>query len=169
MAPKTEEERRAEETASRRHARLDNAGILHMSANSGEVHEKVSILPGFEPDYSACTFCLWEEDHTLGNALRWMLMKNPDVEYCGYSAPHPSEPKIHIRVQMYDGLSAVDALRKALAGLRDLFTTIDDKYAQSLQANKFVREDDVDVHKVVADTLRSRGFGVEGDEMDESA
>lgn len=32
-------------------------------------------LPGHEPDYSACTFCLWEEDHTLGNALRWMIMK----------------------------------------------------------------------------------------------
>lgn len=44
MAPKTEEERKNEEAASRRHARLDNAGILHMSANSGEVHEKVSIV-----------------------------------------------------------------------------------------------------------------------------
>lgn len=70
---------------------------------------------------------------------------------------------------MYDNLSAVDALRKALAGLRDLFTTIDTRYAQSLKGNKYVREDDVDVHQVVAETLRSRGFGVEGDEMDESA
>lgn len=26
---------------------------------------------------------------------------SPDVEFCGYSAPHPSEPKIHLRVQMY--------------------------------------------------------------------
>lgn len=32
-------------------------------------------LPGNEPDFSACTFCLEKEDHTLGNALRWMIMK----------------------------------------------------------------------------------------------
>lgn len=32
-------------------------------------------LPGHEADYSACTFCLAREDHTLGNALRWMIMK----------------------------------------------------------------------------------------------
>jgi DNA-directed RNA polymerase I and III subunit RPAC2 len=27
--------------------------------------------------------------------------ESPDVEYCGYSAPHPSETKIHLRIQMY--------------------------------------------------------------------
>ena len=26
---------------------------------------------------------------------------SPDVEFCGYSAPHPSEAKIHLRIQMY--------------------------------------------------------------------
>lgn len=30
----------------------------------------------------------------------------------------------------------------------------------------YVKEDDVDVHAVVADTLRQRGFAVEGDEME---
>lgn len=103
---------------------------------------------------------------------------SPDVEYCGYSAPHPSEPKIHLRVQMYDGLSAVDALRRALANLRSLFTTVQTEFASSLKwvvpgssANPrnddYVKEDDVDVHAVVAETLRQRGFAVEGDEMEE--
>lgn len=32
-------------------------------------------LPGHAADYSEATFCLMEEDHTLGNALRWMVMK----------------------------------------------------------------------------------------------
>jgi hypothetical protein len=27
-------------------------------------------------------------------------LDSPDVEFCGYSAPHPSEPKIHLRIQM---------------------------------------------------------------------
>lgn len=92
-----------------------------------------------------------------------------DVEYCGYSAPHPSEPKIHLRVQMYDGLSAVDCLRRALANLRSLFETMGSQYASSLQNDNYPREKDVDVHEVVAETLRERGFGVEGDAMDESS
>jgi hypothetical protein len=57
---------------------------------------------------------------------------SPDVEYCGYSAPHPSEDKIHLRIQMYDSLSAVDCLRKALGNLRDLFVSIQTKYSESL-------------------------------------
>lgn len=40
-----------------------------------EVDDKIEILKGYEPDLSAATFCLHEEDHTLGNALRYMLMK----------------------------------------------------------------------------------------------
>ena len=27
------------------------------------------------PNYDMVTFCLHEEDHTLGNVLRWMCMK----------------------------------------------------------------------------------------------
>lgn len=93
------------------------------------------------------------------------LTPSADVEYCGYSAPHPSEPKIHLRVQMYEGLSAVDCLRRALANLRDLYETIGAQYDRSLKTDKYVKEKDVDVHKVVADTLRERI----GEQMDESA
>lgn len=32
-------------------------------------------LDGAAADNSACTFCLGYEDHTLGNALRWIIMK----------------------------------------------------------------------------------------------
>jgi DNA-directed RNA polymerase subunit L len=32
---------------------------------------------------------------------------SPDVEYCGYSAPHPSETKIHLRIQMYGKSSSL--------------------------------------------------------------
>lgn len=93
------------------------------------------------------------------------LTSSPDVEYCGYSAPHPSEPKIHLRVQMYEGLSAVDCLRRALSNLRDLYETIGAQYDRSLKTDKYVKEKDVDVHRVVAETLRERL----GEDMDESA
>ena len=65
-------------------------------------------LPGATEGYTQATFCILEEDHTLGNLLRWMLMKkcvaprqhrllpdafrltlssspcSPSVEFCGY-------------------------------------------------------------------------------------
>ncbi len=31
-------------------------------------------LPGAEADLSACTFSIRDEDHTLGNAMRYMIM-----------------------------------------------------------------------------------------------
>jgi len=45
------------------------------------------------------TFVLGNEDHTLGNALRHVLIQNSKIAFAGYSVPHPSEPLVHIRVQ----------------------------------------------------------------------
>jgi len=44
------------------------------------------------PDREACaTFSVEGEDHTLGNALRFVLNKSPHTALCGCSVPHPSE------------------------------------------------------------------------------
>ncbi|NWR80723.1 RPAC2 protein, partial [Centropus unirufus] len=69
-------------------------------------------------DGSCVTFVLRDEDHTLGNALRYMVMKNPDVEFCGYCITHPSESKINFRIQTRGtGMRASFPFRK---GLNDL-------------------------------------------------
>lgn len=141
-------------------------------------------LPGHAADLSACTFALEEEDHTMGNVIRYsepanvslrsrltfdtdicfitVLMKklvaflepfiflaasltltaaaplnSPDVEFCGYSAPHPSEYKIHLRVQMFDHKSALDALSKGLCDLEDLFTVLQEKYAEDFNKGQY--------------------------------
>ncbi|KAI5454034.1 RNA polymerase subunit AC19 [Naganishia albida] len=131
--------------------------------------DKITILPGHAADYSEATFCLMEEDHTLGNALRWMVMKNPDVEFCGYSAPHPSEPKIHLRIQMYDNLSAITCLFEALANLRNLFSSIDEAYQAALADDSYVIEEDTDIKARVAAIAqeaaerRARAAGTAGD------
>ncbi len=41
----------------------------------------------------------YDEDHTLGNSLRNILSQRADVEFCGYSIPHPSENKLNLRLQ----------------------------------------------------------------------
>eukprot|EP00126_Sphaerothecum_destruens_P007077 Sdes_comp19673_c0_seq2m11535 len=67
------------------------------------------------------TFVMYEEDHTLGNVLRYLIMKNPQVDFCGYSIPHPSEKKINMRIQTH-GEPAIDCFRK---GLKDLSLVCD--------------------------------------------
>ncbi|KAI0792552.1 RBP11-like subunits of RNA polymerase [Abortiporus biennis] len=103
---------------------------------------KVTILKGAEPDLSAATYKIYDESHTMGNALRWMLMKNPKVEFCGYSVPHPSENHIHIRIQMYDNLSSLEALLAALTSLDNVCETIDAAYKSSLSEGKFEKWDE---------------------------
>ncbi|EPS93365.1 hypothetical protein FOMPIDRAFT_1170600 [Fomitopsis schrenkii] len=106
----------------------------------GEPTPKIKILQGaLASDLSAATYQIHDESHTLGNALRWMLMKNPKVEFCGYSVPHPSENHIHMRIQMYDNLSSLDALLKALSDLDDLCVTIDEAYQKNLQEARYER------------------------------
>ena len=48
---------------------------------------------------SAATFTFLHEDHTLGNPLRSMLMKDQRVISAGYAIPHPLEPKMVLHVQ----------------------------------------------------------------------
>ncbi|XP_060783568.1 DNA-directed RNA polymerases I and III subunit RPAC2 isoform X2 [Neoarius graeffei] len=71
-------------------------------------------------DEGCVTFVLHEEDHTLGNSLRYMVMKNSEVEFCGYSITHPSESKINFRVQTRGSLPATEPLRKGLNDLTDV-------------------------------------------------
>ena len=44
------------------------------------------------------TFTLKDEDHTMGNTIRYMLNKNPQVSLAGSSVPHPMETSVNVRV-----------------------------------------------------------------------
>ncbi|EFO65073.1 DNA-directed RNA polymerases I and III 16 kDa polypeptide [Giardia lamblia P15] len=58
------------------------------------------------------TFVIVNEDHTLGNCIRYCLTCNPAVSFAGYSVPHPAEPKLNLRIQS-DTQSATDCLLQA--------------------------------------------------------
>ncbi|CAL8582034.1 RNA polymerase subunit AC19 [Xanthoria parietina] len=101
--------------------------------------QRIRVLPG--SNETAASFQFDQEDHTLGNALRFMIMKNPEVELCGYSIPHPSEAKMNLRIQTYEGTTVYDALEKGLDDLMDLcdvvtttFTDTRDDFAASTGA-----------------------------------
>lgn len=50
-------------------------------------------------DRTCATYNFKGEDHTLANLLRYSLIKNPEVEFCGYSITHPSENEMNLRLQ----------------------------------------------------------------------
>jgi DNA-directed RNA polymerase I and III subunit RPAC2 len=72
--------------------------------------------PGGAPGSSEATFALAGEDHTLGNALRYMLNRQPAVAFAGYSVPHPSDDLVNVRVQTTGAVTATQALRDAVTG-----------------------------------------------------
>ena len=72
-----------------------------------------------------------KENHTLGNALRSMLLTNPQVKnnqgfkaclikkqtkkkqvlFAGYTIPHPAEDQMHLRIQTAPDYLAQTALK----------------------------------------------------------
>lgn len=70
----------------------------------------------------------------MGNALRFSIMKNPQVEFCGYTIPHPSENKMNLRIQTTDDTTATDALQKGLDDLIDLCDVVTDKFTTARNA-----------------------------------
>ena len=79
-------------------------------------------------DASCTTFTLHNEDHTIGNVLRHVLNTSPEVDFVGYSVPHPSEPFVHVRLQttgapardvLDDGLKQLGGICDALAAQLD--------------------------------------------------
>lgn len=88
-------------------------------------------------DPSSRTFAIGDEDHTLGNALRHVLLNHSQIGFAGYSVPHPSEPVVHVRVQTLskqqkcsdagdsNGTSGVGKLT-AIEALKDAALTLHD-------------------------------------------
>ncbi|XP_018422088.1 PREDICTED: DNA-directed RNA polymerases I and III subunit RPAC2-like [Nanorana parkeri] len=102
-------------------------------AAAAEKKPVLEMVQASGTDESCVTFVLHEEDHTLGNPLRYMVMKNPEVEFCGYSITHPSESKINFRIQTRNGLSATEPFRKGLTELLDVCQHVLDTFETSMK------------------------------------
>ncbi|KAJ9612521.1 RNA polymerase subunit AC19 [Cladophialophora chaetospira] len=111
--------------------------------------KKLVVLSGASSH--AASFQIEKEDHTLGNALRYFvnkkyggsssfisisktdLLNSPDVEFCGYTIPHPSETKMNIRIQTWEDTktTATAALRKGLEDMIEACDVISEKFRDS--------------------------------------
>ena len=67
--------------------------------DEADEQEEGLIVQQEQNDKRCATYIFNNEDHTLGNLLRTVLSGHSNVEFVGYSIPHPSESKINLRLQ----------------------------------------------------------------------
>lgn len=108
------------------------------------------------------TFAIGDEDHTLGNALRHVLVQNAKVGFSGYSVPHPSEPIVHIRVQANAPSTAIQVLQEACETLYSQCDIVLEKLEQKLPE---VKEDKEQLDKKLEEMLQEE-LADEADEME---
>jgi len=99
--------------------------------------ELFNILQGSTERSS--TFVFGNEDHTLGNSLRHILMQKNETDFCGYSVPHPYEPKMHVRLQT-NGVPSVQVLKLGLKELEETANILDDHFIAALNKFKKTKE-----------------------------
>ena len=99
-----------------------------MSVNEVKLKQAVDpfVIRGTGPP-SSRTFCIGNEDHTIGNSLRHILMQNSSVGFAGYSVPHPSEPVVQIRVQTVAPPGAAAQAPTAMEALKVACQTLSDQ------------------------------------------
>lgn len=88
------------------------------------------------PSPSSSTFIFGNEDHTLGNALRHVLMNRSETEFCGYSVPHPYEPKMNVRLQVNKAHTAQEVLLSGLKDVEEACNVLDDAFLAALQRHE---------------------------------
>ena len=98
---------------------------------------RLVVLAGDRESGDTCrTFIFHKENHTLGNALRHVLLMNPRVMFAGYSIPHPAEDQMHLRIQTVEDYPAQEALKQALQDLKTLATVSKQKFVESVSDYK---------------------------------
>lgn len=105
------------------------------SVNDMRVPPASEIMEVLGNDELSKTFIFGNEDHTLGNTLRHVLMHSPKVDFCGYSVPHPYEPKMNMRLQTRQE-SAVTVMVEGLNELSGACDKMNDAFEDAIKVFK---------------------------------
>lgn len=144
-----------------------------MSVNEVKLKQATEpfVVRGTGPPNSR-TFCIGDEDHTIGNALRHVLIQNDQVGFAGYSVPHPSEPVVHIRVQtvpprgrpIEEAPTALETLKVACQTLSEQCDIVMEQLEDILPE---VKEDRIRLEQSLADEAQRAEDGEEVIDEDE--
>lgn len=68
-------------------------------------------------------------------------MSSPQVQFCGYSIPHPGENVMHLRVQTQpnSGIPASEMLKKALEDIAEMCDHVENLFKQELDRKQYAK------------------------------
>jgi DNA-directed RNA polymerase I and III subunit RPAC2 len=121
------------------------------------------VVRGTGPPTSR-TFCIGDEDHTLGNAVRHVLIQNEAVAFAGYSVPHPSEPVVQIRVQTVEDQKKGPTTTTAAAALKQACRTLHDQCDVVLERLEEILPEVLEDREKVEKMLLEEGYDNEDDD-----
>ncbi len=78
---------------------LEKEEGIEFSETTQQIEKKNNLEIKISEDKKACTYTFTDEDHTLGNLVRYFLIKDNRVNFAGYDITHPSENTMNVRVQ----------------------------------------------------------------------
>merc|ERR1712023_8324 len=86
--------------------------------------EKMKTNTSTELNQFSCernkTFQIIDENHTLANALRFILSNSAHVEFAAYSIPHPTENTVNMRIHTSGPITAAEAMCESLCELKKM-------------------------------------------------
>lgn len=82
---------------------------------------------------NAALFTVNKEDHTLGNMIRYQLLKDPNVLFAGYKVTHPLEHKIVVRVQTTADYSPQEAFTNAITDLISELSLLEERFRDAVK------------------------------------
>ena len=85
-------------------------------------------------DKRSATYTFSNESHTVGNALRYVIMNDKNTQFCGYSIVHPSEPFMNLRIQT-TGENSNETLKRGFDNLEGIARAMKRKLEVARQAN----------------------------------
>ncbi|GAB0093516.1 DNA-directed RNA polymerase I subunit D [Sergentomyia squamirostris] len=93
----------------------------------------IAELAGDDNMDNCRTFVLQNEGHTLGNALRSIIVRYPDVKFVGYTIPHPAESTMNFRIEASKSVKAIDVLRRGLQDLEKVCDVTINKFEEAMK------------------------------------
>jgi DNA-directed RNA polymerase I and III subunit RPAC2 len=63
-----------------------------------------------------------------------------ETDFCGYSVPHPYEPKLNIRIQSHD-IPAIEVLRNSLKCMEEMSILMEQSFENALDRYRIEKSD----------------------------
>jgi DNA-directed RNA polymerase II subunit RPB11 len=105
----------------------------HVRLREGE--KKVTVIN--DPKMvNGSIFYFAKEDHTLGNALRYCLLRDKDVRFAGYRMPHPLQFVCEMKVQTTSAdVKPITVMISSLEALESEFYLLENQFRAALNAS----------------------------------